>query len=320
MVCNQILIEDVIMKLSTAEKPVIAGIDIGTNTILLTIGYIVDNNTVHILHDEVQFARLGKNVDCTGYIEEERIMAAENILKKYAEICINFDTDVICAVATSAMRDALNGKEVQSRLEHALGAAVTIIEGEEEARLCFLGTVPHKEKAMVIDIGGGSTEIIIGTHEKIEAMYSINIGAVRLTERFFLQLPPTQENISCAIECIHNELSHISIENDYPVYCVAGTPVTLASIALGLESYDSTVLNGYELSALVITIILQQLLHSTRNEILQNQGVVENRADILPAGTLILETLLRKYEKSSCFVSTGGVRVGLIKNYYIHQY
>jgi len=64
------------MKLSTAEKPVIAGIDIGTNTILLTIGYIVDNNTVHILHDEVQFARLGKNVDCTGYIEEERIIAA----------------------------------------------------------------------------------------------------------------------------------------------------------------------------------------------------------------------------------------------------
>ncbi len=318
MVCNQILIEDIIMKLSTAEKTVIAGIDIGTNTILLAIGYTSDDNTLHIIHDEVQFARLGKNVDSTGYIEEERIIAAENILKKYAETCISFDTDVICAVATSAMRDAHNGKEVQSRLENALGAKVHIIEGEEEARLCFLGTVPHKEKAMVIDIGGGSTEIIIGTHEAIENVYSVNIGAVRLTERYFSHLPPTRDNIDKAIEYIQSELSHISTDYDCPLYCVAGTPVTLASIALGLESFDSNVLNGYELSSLVITIILQQLLHSTREEILYIPGVPENRADILPAGTVILDTLLRKFEKSSCFVSIGGVRIGLIKNYAIH--
>lgn len=306
------------MKLSTAEKTVIAGIDIGTNTILLAIGYTSDDNTLHIIHDEVQFARLGKNVDSTGYIEEERIIAAENILKKYAETCISFDTDVICAVATSAMRDAHNGKEVQSRLENALGAKVHIIEGEEEARLCFLGTVPHKEKAMVIDIGGGSTEIIIGTHEAIENVYSVNIGAVRLTERYFSHLPPTRDNIDKAIEYIQSELSHISTDYDCPLYCVAGTPVTLASIALGLESFDSHVLNGYELSSLVITIILQQLLHSTREEILYIPGVPENRADILPAGTVILDTLLRKFEKSSCFVSIGGVRIGLIKNYAIH--
>lgn len=318
MVCNQILIEDIIMKLPTAEKTVIAGIDIGTNTILLAIGYTSDDNTLHIIHDEVQFARLGKNVDSTGYIEEERIIAAENILKKYAETCISFDTDVICAVATSAMRDAHNGKEVQSRLENALGAKVHIIEGEEEARLCFLGTVPHKEKAMVIDIGGGSTEIIIGTHEAIENVYSINIGAVRLTERYFSHLPPTRDNIDKAIEYIQSELSHIPTDYDCPLYCVAGTPVTLASIALGLESFDSNVLNGYELSSLVITIILQQLLHSTREEILYIPGVPENRADILPAGTVILDTLLRKFEKSSCFVSIGGVRIGLIKNYAIH--
>ena len=308
------------MELSTAAKTVIAGIDIGTNTILLAIGYTTDDNTLHIIHDEVQFARLGKNVDSTGYIEEQRIMAAELILARYAEICKEHETDKIYAVATSAMRDAYNGKEVQSRLENALGAKVHIIEGEEEARLCFLGTVPHAQKAMVIDIGGGSTEIIIGTHEAIENVYSINIGAVRLTERYFSDLPPPRENIDKAIEYIQNELSHISTHYDCPLYCVAGPPVTLASIALGLESFDAKVLNGYELSSLVITIILQQLLHSTREEILHIPGVTENRADILTAGTVILDTLLRKFEKSSCFVSIGGVRLGLIKNYAMGQY
>lgn len=307
------------MELSTVKKTVIAGIDIGTNTILLAIGYTSDDNTLHILHDEVQFAQLGKNVDSTGYIEEERIVAAEIILAHYAEICKVLKTDMINAVATSAMRDAHNGNEVQSRLEYALGAKVHIIEGEEEARLCFLGTVPHAQKAMVIDIGGGSTEIIIGKHEAIENVYSINIGAVRLTERYFSVLPPTRENIDNAIEYIQNELSHIPTDNNCPLYCVAGTPVTLASIASGVESFDAKALNGYELSSLVITIILQQLLHSTREEILQIPGVSENRADILPAGTLILDTLLRKFEKTSCIVSVGGVRLGLIKNYAMQQ-
>jgi len=307
------------MKYPDVAQPIIAGIDIGTNTILMAIGYKNNDGSLTIFHDEVQFARLGNNVDKTGIIEEARIIIAEQILRNYAVICESFSVDCIYAVATSAMRDAINGKEVQLRLEKAIGTSLRIIQGEEEARLCFLGTVPQNQKAMVIDIGGGSTEIIIGSHGTLEYIQSINIGAVRLTERYFHDLPPSQSEINQALETIQKELVHLPTVQDYAVYCVAGTPVTLARIALGLENYDAKLINGYELSYLVITIILQQLLHSTREEIIHIQGVEQQRADILPAGTLILDTLLRHCAKQNCFVSTGGVRYGLIMHHSMTQ-
>lgn len=307
------------MKHPDVTLPLIAGIDIGTNTILMAIGYKNNDGSLTILHDEVQFARLGKNVDISGFIEEERILIAEEILRSYAGICDSFSVEHIYVVATSAMRDAVNGKEVQLRLEKAIGASLRIIQGEEEARLCFLGTVPQNQKAMVIDIGGGSTEIIIGTHDSLDFIQSINIGAVRITERYFQELPPQQLQINQAIEMIQKELVHLPPVHEYAVYCVAGTPVTLACIALGLDAYDAKVIDGYDLSSLVITIILQQLLHSSREEIIQIQGVEKQRADILPAGTLILDTLLRHCGKQNCFVSTGGVRYGLIMHHSTAQ-
>jgi len=294
----------------------VAAIDIGTNTILLTIGRKERGSTFSIIHDEVQFARLGKNVDISGRIEEERITVAEAILKKYAALCKRNSVDTIIAFATSAMRDAENSDEVHIRLTQSLGAEIEIIDGKREAELSFIGAVANNESAIVIDVGGGSTEIIAGGNNKIEFSQSINIGAVRLTERFFPTLPPSNEEIMLARELVEQKISGIPIY-DYPIYCVAGTPVTLACIAQGLDYFEQQKIHGYILSGLIINVILRQLLSSTSDEIKLMNCVTPERADILPAGTLILDRIIRHFSKNNCIVSVGGLRYGIIKEYML---
>lgn len=303
-----------------AQKPrstvTVAAIDIGTNTILLAIGRKEHDGSLSIIHDEVQFARLGKNVDILGIIEEERIQVAEAILKKYAALCKRYSVHTIIAFATSAMRDAVNADAVQERLEISLGTKIEVIDGKREAQLSFMGSVPDKESAIVVDIGGGSTEIIVGGNNMIEFSQSINIGAVRLTERFFPLLPPNSEQIMLARELVEQKISKIPLYN-YPMYCVAGTPVTLACIAQGLDSFEKEKIQGYILSGLVINVILRQLLSSTSDEIRLMNCVTPERADILPAGTLILDCILRHFLKNNCIVSVGGLRYGIIKEYIL---
>lgn len=288
-----------------------AAIDIGTNTLLLTVGERLPDCTVRILRDEHSIARLGAGVDAAGNIGREAIGRAAEILRRYRNICDEADVNLVAAVGTSALRDAANRDEVCAELGSVIGTEIRIIDGETEAALSFSGSVECAESAIVLDIGGGSTEIIAGRGGTIEYRTSMNIGAVRLTERFFGSFPPAPEMVAAVSEAISEQLP-VGIPA-YPMTAVAGTPTTLAAIALELQVFSPEKVHNFHLTLETVRSLAEMLLRKPLPEILALPGVHPQRADILPAGALILKVAMEKFGYSHCTVSTRGLRFGVLE-------
>jgi exopolyphosphatase/guanosine-5'-triphosphate,3'-diphosphate pyrophosphatase len=292
-----------------------AAIDIGTNTILMVVGNS-ENGILNIYRDEHSIARLGEGVDVLKRLQPQAIERATVILKKYRAICNELGITHIRAVATSAMRDAENREEVCQIFSELLKTDIEIISGEEEAQLSFLGTVEDEELSTIIDIGGGSTEIVTGRNSTIHSRISLNIGAVRFTERFLKDKPAAYDAIACAENEIRQQLLKADRRNAGKIYAVAGTPTTLAAIAQELHEYSRDAIHGYDLKTSVVETILEKLLKSNFEEILLIPGVHPQRADILPAGAMILKEILHFLQADSCIVSTQGLRFGVLKSMF----
>jgi exopolyphosphatase/guanosine-5'-triphosphate,3'-diphosphate pyrophosphatase len=212
------------------------------------------------------------------------------------------------------MRDAKNRDEVCDVFKKILKAEIEIISGDEEAQMSFAGTVENSELSTVIDIGGGSTEIITGEAPNIQSRISIDIGAVRMTERFLKDKPASKENIAAAQQEIRQQLLKAGERETGILYAVAGTPTTLAAIAQGLQEFSRESIHGFVLKTEAVNEILEKLLKSSLEEVLKIPGVHPQRADILPAGTLILKEILEFLKADSCVVSTKGLRYGVLKS------
>jgi exopolyphosphatase/guanosine-5'-triphosphate,3'-diphosphate pyrophosphatase len=211
------------------------------------------------------------------------------------------------------MRDAQNKVDVQTMLEHTLGYPIEIISGIEEASLTFLGSREDHDKPVIIDIGGGSTEIIQLVDNK-EHCISIDIGAVRLTDTFMKQLPINDNELEQAKLYVKNLLNDISIPVNSTIIATAGTPTTLAAIDLAIHDLSSPLIHGHVLSIETISQMSNELLHSDLESILSIPGVHSQRADILPAGALILSIILENVQAKSCIVSKKGLRYGIVQS------
>ena len=290
-----------------------AGIDIGTNTLLLLIVSKDQEGNISIIKDEHRIARLGEGLNTNGIISDIAIQRAIAILEEYAR-CISQYTDIsVRAIATSAMRDAQNKVDVQTMLELTLGYPIEIISGIEEASLTFLGSREDHDKPVIIDIGGGSTEIVQLIDNK-EHCISIDIGAVRLTDIFMKQLPITDTALEQAKQYIMSVLKDISIPVNSTIIATAGTPTTLAAIDLEIHDLSSLLIHGHVLSIEKISSICTTLLHAELEFILSIPGVHPQRADILPAGALILSMILEHIQAKSCVVSKKGLRYGIVQS------
>jgi exopolyphosphatase / guanosine-5'-triphosphate,3'-diphosphate pyrophosphatase len=291
-----------------------AALDIGTNTLLMVIAQVDSNGNYEVLEDEHSVARLGEGVDKTGLINPEATARASTILERYKPLCNKHSVDRIKICGTSALRDARNSPEVRDILGKIMGTEIETIHGEVEAGLSFAGTVEDESNSLVIDIGGGSTEFIFGAGDKLFSKQSLQMGAVRITERFIDKLPPTPEEITTATEFIKKEISQIDIPiEEFKLYAVAGTPTTIAQVALKMQDYDFDKIQGYELSANTIKSVLEDFNHMTLKELQTTPGVNPLRADIIGAGTMILLESLRHFESKSCIVSAKGLRYGILK-------
>ncbi len=298
----------------------IAGIDIGTNTILMMIAEN-GKSGIRIIRDEHSIARLGEKTDESGEISHAAIDRAANILQSYRNICNEENVDVILPAATSAMRDAKNNKYVKSELERIISSEIRLIDGEEEARLSFLGTVEDTDEASVIDIGGGSTEFISGKNREVSFRKSIDIGSVRITERFFKNPVPLDLEISEAESFIKSEfkkyLSDFNAGGRF--YAVAGTPTTIAAAVLKLDDFKREKINLYNLSIDDINTMKYKFLKMTPEEITNQYNIHPMRADVIAAGAVILSESMQYLRKNSCIVSTMGLRYGIIKDYLINN-
>jgi exopolyphosphatase / guanosine-5'-triphosphate,3'-diphosphate pyrophosphatase len=301
----------------------VAALDIGTNTVLLLIAD-VDGKSFRVVRDDHAIARLGDGVDRTHRINEAAYERFISILREHQKTIAEFKCDRIIACATSAMRDAENRDEIIERTKRDTGINIEILSGDDEARLTYRGAVaqtsprpsPWKGEGIVavVDIGGGSTEISVGNGDMFESGASIDIGALRLTERYFSSNPIAVEAKETARKLVRKSLKNITLQI-HPstlLIAVAGTPTTLAAMHQGLSAFDAASVQGYVLRRQAIEEMLEILFTvSTATLLKRFPSVNKSRADILPAGTLILAEVMDHLGVEHITVSTQGLRYGL---------
>ncbi|MFN4818473.1 MAG: hypothetical protein ACK5JK_04485 [Ignavibacteria bacterium] len=291
-------------------KTFYAGIDIGTNTLLLLILSKDSNGMIEIVRDEHRIARLGEGVHEKGFISDGAMQRAHQILQEYADILKQYESLQLRVVATSAMRDALNRKDVIQLFENILENPIEIISGEEEAYLTYLGSKEQYSDPLIIDIGGGSTECIRETGNGCQII-SLNIGAVSLHETYVNNLPISKYKLEEAKRYIKDAISSLQFNEFDTVIATAGTPTTLAAMDLEISDISSEAIHGHFLHIADIKNMTHSLLNSSFEEILLLPGVHPQRADILPAGALILQELLLYFNIEGCIVSKKGLRFGV---------
>jgi exopolyphosphatase/guanosine-5'-triphosphate,3'-diphosphate pyrophosphatase len=292
-----------------------SAIDLGTNTILMVTGRL-DGDSVHILDDAHEIARLGKGVDAARQILPETIDRVCGLLADYRRRALSFGATRIRAFGTSALRDATN-KEAFIAAADQVGVRLVELSGDDEARYTFAGAAFGQQlpspRYAVIDIGGGSTELALGNEGSVERSQSVDVGAVRVTERFFTRLPPTTEQLREAQVMIDGVLQQLfALPQDVHLIGVAGTVTTLGALNAGARRFDSPQIDGHPLSRSAVADLSQRLLAMPLQEIRDLPQVNEQRADIIGAGALILRTFLESRELPELTVSTRGIRYGLL--------
>jgi exopolyphosphatase/guanosine-5'-triphosphate,3'-diphosphate pyrophosphatase len=268
------------------EVPV-AVIDIGTNTTRLLVAE-VDDGRVAELDRRTTITTLGQGVDQTGRLADEAMERVASAIGEYRELIDGLGAERIVALATSAMRDSANGPQFRERLAKRFGIEPETISGDEEARLTFLGATsgrPDDDETVVIDIGGGSTEYVVGRPRQDPSFHvSTQMGSVRYTERFLHTDPPTREELDALTEGIRDTVPPVTPER---AIAVAGTATSLAAIDGAGE------LHGYRLTVAACERITSMLAGLPLEERRQVEGLHPDRAPTIVAGATILTQSLR---------------------------
>jgi exopolyphosphatase / guanosine-5'-triphosphate,3'-diphosphate pyrophosphatase len=295
----------------------IACIDIGTNTILMLIAEIEGSRISRIIRDEHAIARLGKGVDENRCIVPETFERVLGFIQSYRQIALHEGVETIKACGTSALRDAANREEFVKFISDRTGIKIRVLSGVEEALMTYRGALwgfPESDAVRgVLDIGGGSTELIYGRGLSILECKSLDIGSVRLTERILRKSPPDLEALHAASEYIRNQLKFFSPFTDGSIlYGVAGTLTTLAALDQNLEVFDGLKIHGYRLPKSHIDVIFERLVKLTLPELLHYPAILPERADIILGGILILKELLSYFSIPEIVVSRQGLRYGMM--------
>ena len=300
---------------------IIASIDIGTNTVLLLIAE-VDKNSFEItpLLNEYRMPRIGTGLKLNNNISLDRIEKLFAILSEYDSIISSYDIDDVLVTATNSLRIASNSNEIVERIKEELSWNVNIISGKTEAEFAFLGAVPVSNRGksnLVIDIGGGSTELILGKENKIKFRKSFPIGSVSATEHYLKYSPPRDNELSeleLNLGTIFGEIKNNLTPNE--TYSIAGTPTTLFCMVNGMKKYDDTIVEGGILKYEDIYRIIQEMKILSPKEIRNNYGnVMQGREDIILGGSIILLNILTLLNLSEVIVSSRGIRYGAIVSF-----
>ncbi|NOY24412.1 MAG: Ppx/GppA family phosphatase [Oligoflexia bacterium] len=294
-----------------------AAIDIGSNTLLLLVRG-PDGTT---LHDEASIVGLGRGLGDRGMFRPDAMDAAIDVLARYAAQAAELGVPAqdVRAIATSAARRALNATTFLARVQKQTGLQVTVVTGPEEARLTWLGALDGLRlpdgSVAVVDLGGGSTEIVTGQGDHIDFRTSLEIGAVRTTEQFFGESPQrydprTFSRLRSAVTEICATLA--PARHPRTVVAVGGAATSLAAMNLGLTAWDRDKVHGSRLRRADLRRWIDRLLASTPAQRRAWVQTAPARADSLLAGACILETTLTALQRETLRVSDGGVRHGLL--------
>lgn len=299
------------------ESHLVAVVDIGSNSTRLLVAEVAEGRVSEV-ERQSRVTRLGRGVDLSGQLSVEAIEAACEAIADYMAICREAGVGTIEAIATSAVRDASNGSAFVAELRERFALSARVLDGEEEARLTYLGATCERspsEPTLVVDIGGGSTELIVGTGEEIAFHASLQAGVVRHSERHISHDPPS----TLELEALASDVRVLieSATSDQPGaaanagIAVAGTPTSLASIEIGLEPYDPKQVHGHTLTLASIQRLLSQLASSPLSKRADITGLHPDRAPNIVAGVVILVETMRAFDLDRIEVSEHDILYGV---------
>jgi exopolyphosphatase / guanosine-5'-triphosphate,3'-diphosphate pyrophosphatase len=281
----------------------VAVVDIGSNSTRLLVADVDGPRITHELERRSNVTRLGTGVDADGRLRADAIERVFSTLEEYAAVIEQLAAEVKLAVLTSAVRDSENGEEFAEQVEERYGLIPHVLTGDEEAQLTFLGATSEREAdaepTLVIDIGGGSTELVIGTGREVSFHVSTQAGVVRQTERHIDHDPPEPDELKELAADVASILD--SAVPDEPrrqvqrAIAVAGTATSLAAIDQELDPYDPSRVHGYLLTREACERMLQRLAALPLQERRQVAGLHPDRAPTIVAGAVILREVLNRF-------------------------
>lgn len=306
---------------------VIAGIDIGTNTLRLLISDIGDSHFKEI-YSERKTTRLGEGLSNLGCLAENAIARSLSTLKNFRSIIDRYSIDKVVVVATSAVREAENRQYFIDLVRKETGFDIEMISGEEEARRTFLGVLHVLDRGVgnivAIDIGGGSTEFICGSGNKITSKISIDLGVVKLTERYIKSDPVSQTDLASMQDEIANKIKGVIIQikdiKGARLVGTAGSITTLAAIDQRMEAYNPLRINNYILKLFSLEKIFSELISRSIYDRKKIVGLEPGREDIIVAGAAILKIAMKEMGYDSLIVSDYGLREGIVIDAYMKGY
>ncbi|KHL15628.1 exopolyphosphatase/guanosine-5'-triphosphate,3'-diphosphate pyrophosphatase [Mumia flava] len=295
----------------------VAAIDCGTNSIRLLIADLGDDGTAQDVVRRMEIVRLGYGVDRTGRLDDAALDRTFAACDAYAAQISEYGAERLRFVATSATRDASNAADFAAGVQERLGVAPDVASGAEEAALSFAGAardLPDVDQpVLVIDLGGGSTELIVGRDGRAEGALSLDVGSVRMTERHLRDDPPTLGEIeSCAAD-VDAALDGVELELGAvrTVVGVAGTITTVAAAALDLAEYDSERIHHARLSVSRVRQVGAQILAATVEQRRSWPYMHPGRADVIGGGALVLDRVLERTGVAEMIVSEHDILDGI---------
>lgn len=299
----------------------IASIDIGTNSVLLLVAE-KGMSGLTVVEERQKIPRLGKNVDRERNLHPDSQRRVIDVIKEYKGELVKIDPLLInntVITATSAVRDATNRDEFIRRVKDETGWMVRILSGEEEAVTTYKGAlqvlnVDESSRYVILDIGGGSTEVATGTGFAYEKGFSMEMGSVRFSERYLKSSIPDIKSIETVRQNIRVLLHTYPIPpKPFTLVGVAGTVTSMAAIQMSLQQYLPQLINGYNLGKVEIERFISEFSQMNSEEIEEQYSVfLKGRGDVILAGLLILDECLEWYGEDSIIVSTGGIRHGVL--------
>ena len=300
----------------------VAAIDCGTNSLRLLVADVDPAaGSLADVDRRLELVRLGQGVDATGRLAPDALARTLRVLRSYAAIIEAAGASAVRMVATSATRDAANAGEFVAGVRGVLGVEPEVLSGEEEARLSFTGATAElagrvAAPCLVTDIGGGSTEFVLGPAGGRPAHgVSVNVGCVRMTERRLHGDPPTDQEVTAAVADIDAALDTVAaampVRAARTLIGLAGSVTTVAAIALGLPAYDAAAIHHARVPAADVRAVTRGLLGQTRAGRAAIGVMHPGRVDVIGGGALILDRLMRRFGFGEVLVSEHDILDGM---------
>jgi exopolyphosphatase/guanosine-5'-triphosphate,3'-diphosphate pyrophosphatase len=307
----------------------VAAIDIGTNTVLLLVADGAVGASLCPAVERATITRLGEGVERTGRLATAAVTRTLECLKGYARVVRELGAERVAVVGTSAMRDANGGREVREQVRLLFGVDARVLSGEDEARLAFRGAmsgtaIDADQDVAVFDIGGGSTEVVIGRMDagasRIAFNASYNVGSVRLTERQVAHDPPTREERDALMRTSRIAFAGVpQLPNASAPIGIAGTMTTLAAVSLGLETYDGARVHNQLIPLEELRRVVEHLGSMNLEARKRVPGMEPKRADVIVAGGILSLALLDHWSGAAVRISDRGVRWGLAEELLVQS-